>query len=130
MARKGAVLLIGLSGPVLLCCFLIGGGVSQWIFAFVCASLPVGLFALGAGRNGRLGKTGWWFVVLGAILLVGLTALLGLEGDPLLLLSILLCGVGLAPLLLICVVYPLTFHRYGIRDADLKRLRRFKGDED
>jgi len=139
MTRDGIVSVIVAScigiGVVYASAFLPGGlpAWAPWLMIASISTLLVATFALGAVRNGSIGRLVFpfaavWLVLVGGF---GLALILPAEtaADPRLVLglplrtAIVLYGVGLVPLLFVPIAYAATFSSLTLSDADLERLR-------
>lgn len=139
-ARGGGLAAIVLStaliGGAYASAFLPGGAPpwSVWGFVLGIPCMVVGLLALGTGRRGRgIGRLllpfAFVWLVLGlgfglALLLPaadapGTTLWLGLPPRA----AIVLYGIGFTPVLVLPLVYALTFHDLTLTEADLERVR-------
>lgn len=106
---------------------------APWAMAFGIAVLMVATMALGAARDGRLGRLAVPFVFVFLVLTVGFGVVLALPPadplDPELWLglppraAVVLYGVGLLPLLAVPLAYALTFDEMTLSDEDLARVR-------
>lgn len=115
--------------------FLPGGAPpwAPWALAIGLAGCLVGVMALGAARQGRLGRLGPVFGFVFAVLVLGFGAALGLPAvdpaEPTLWLglppraAIILYGIGFLPLLVVPVAYALSFEEQTLRPEDLERIR-------
>jgi hypothetical protein len=115
--------------------FLPGGapGWAPWAFVLGIACLLVAVMTLGALRPGkRMGPIVGPFALIWLILVGGFAAVLLLPPDPrgagLLLglptrAAIVLYGIGLLPVLILPLVYALTFDAVTLNEADLERVR-------
>jgi hypothetical protein len=139
VARRIALLFLALSSPLILALFLMPWPCAETLFALLVMGFPVALIAMAVARQGRLGSLGP--LLLGLLILlegcaVGMLLLRGrvLDGPwfgglPLAA-AIQLYGVWLAPLLLVALVYALTFDRFELRQHDLDRLRQHLRDRE
>jgi len=115
--------------------FLPGGapGWAPWAMGAGIAVLMVATMALGAARDGRLGRLTLPFAGVLVVLLAGFGAALALPppdpADPTLWLglppaaAVVMYGVGLLPLLAVPVAYALTFDEMTLSEEDLARVR-------
>jgi hypothetical protein len=115
--------------------FLPGGapGWAPWAFVLGIACLLVAVMTLGALRPGkRMGPIVVPFALIWLILVGGFAAVLLLPPDPpggALLFglptraAIVLYGIGLLPVLILPLVYALTFDAVTLNEADLERVR-------
>jgi len=131
MDRKVALAIVALAPLVVLPCLGSPALPAQVALALALAALPPALVALGAARGGRLdGILRWACVGLFLLLAAGLLALIALHEHPQALfagvpaaLLVLLGGLWGAPIVLVLWVYTARFGAFGIRGADLERLR-------
>ena len=130
MIRRAALIVLGLSSPLILLTFIVGYEV---IFALSAAAFPVALIALGAQRQGRLGPLSWPLAMLAVTLLACIGAMLWLRGQIFaapwvgglpLATAVQVYGLFLAPLALVSLAYAWTFERFFLPDDDLEELRR------
>jgi len=139
VARRIAFWFLALAPPLVLLSFLVPGIVSEYLFATLAGGFPVALIGLAAGRRRGGTPLGGWLLGL-LVLLEGATvAMLLLRGRVAdgpwigglpVAAVIQLVGLWLAPLVLVGLVYALTFDRYELRDEDLARLDRLGRDAD
>lgn len=112
------------------------GGPPGWaapLLAVGTAGAIVSVMAVGATRQGRIGRLAWLFVSVFVLVAGGLLLLLALPpadpGEPTLVLglplraAVLVYGIGLAPALVVPLAYALTFDELTLRDEDLERVR-------
>ena len=120
MPRRLALGFLTAAAPALLVTLLVPGRASGVAFALVAAAFPVALMALGASRDGSLGRLTAPFLVVLALLegcVLGMLALAGrvaegpwLFGLPLA--AVLqLGGLFLLPLPVVVLTYALAFDR-------------------
>jgi hypothetical protein len=135
-AALGAVFLsVASIGAAYASAFFPGGapGWAPWVMAVGIALLMVATMALGAAREGRLGRLTLPFAFVFLVLTVGFGVVLALPAadplDPELWLglppraAVVLYGVGLLPLLAVPLAYALTFDEMTLSDEDLARVR-------
>ncbi len=138
-ARRGALLLIVLSsvaiGAGYGAAFLPGGAPvwAPWLFMAGSSVIMVATMALGAAREGRIGRLWIPFALVLLLLFGGFGAVLLLPpadpADPTLWLglppraAIILYGIGLLPFLLVPVAYAWTFEELTLGEGDLERIR-------
>lgn len=139
MVRRIALLFLSLASPLILVLVFMPWTFSETLFAVLVMGYPVALIATAAAGRGRLGPLG--LPLLGLLILlegcaVGMLLLRGrvLDGPwfgglPLAA-AIQLYGVWLAPLLLVVVVYAVTFDRFELREKDLDRLDQYLRDRE
>ncbi len=93
---------------MLLACVL-GGSIAGWIFAILAVLFPIALIGIGASRlSHRVGLR----VALSGIGLLSVASTVGLlvvSGRPGPALVLMLCGLGAVPLIVLVVVYAVTF---------------------
>jgi hypothetical protein len=112
------------------------GGVppwGEWLFMLGTVTTLVSMMALGAARHGRIGVLALPFGLVFGILTVGFGTALALADpdplDPVLWLglppraAIIMYGIGLVPILLVPLVYALTFERQTLSEDDWRRVR-------
>ncbi len=130
MARRSALLFLGLASPAMLVCSWFSGFVAEVSFVLLVMAFPAALIALAVARNGRLGPLGLPLVALTLILEVCGIAMLLLRGRVLIgpwfggfpvAAAIQIYGLWLGPLLLVAIAYGLTFDRWELREEDLRR---------
>jgi hypothetical protein len=133
LARRLALILLALAAPAALLAFCFDAAAGSWIAALAGgAAFPVALIALGAARNGRLGRLSGPLLFLGLFLAAGLLTVLGLpEGGPDVLglpagTAIMIFVLVPVPLLLLGGIYAATFDRSVLRPEDLERIRSAK----
>lgn len=128
MAHRAAVVLLALAALASLAAFCFGSVLGPWLAAFAGATFPMALIGLGARRIGRV------LALLWLLLAGGLFAILALpEGGPdffglPLATALMLFVLVPVPLLVLGFVYAATFER-SLRQEDLDRIRRFRGEE-
>jgi hypothetical protein len=115
--------------------FLPGGSPTwaAWLFMAGMSVMMVATMALGAARNGSIGRLWIPFALVLVILLAGFGAVLAMPpadpADPTLWLglppraAIVLFGIGFLPLLLVPVSYAWTFSELTLAPGDLDRIR-------
>lgn len=139
MARRLSLVFLAVASPLTLLLFAAPWTGAETVFTVLVMAYPVALIAFAVSRNGRLGPLAIPLLLLLILLeacAVGMLALRGhvptapwIGGLPLAA-AIQLCGVWLAPLLLVALAYALTFDRYELRQEDLDRLRRLTRDRE
>ncbi|MEX1185262.1 MAG: hypothetical protein WEA80_01560 [Gemmatimonadaceae bacterium] len=108
---------------------------SAWVMAVATSFAMVATMALGAARTGQpLGGLRRLLIPFGAVLLIMLGAfaaalLLPAAAEPLLLglprrAAIVLYGVGVLPVLILPIVYALTFDELTLTEEDIERVRK------
>jgi hypothetical protein len=140
LAHRLAIALLALASTAALLAFCVGGFLGPWLAVLVGALFPISLIALGAARDGRLGRLAVPILILGIVLAVGLALAVFLpEGGPDVFSGVGGLPLGTAlmifvivpvPLLLTCLAYAFTFDRLGLRPEDLDRVRAAKKEED
>lgn len=115
--------------------FLPGGAPiwASWVMALAIAALLVSTMALGAARDGRLGRLAVPFAFVFLVVAGGFGVVLALPPadpqDPTLWLglppraAVVLFGIGLLPLLAVPLTYALTFDDMTLSEGDLERVR-------
>jgi len=115
--------------------FLPGGSPTwaAWLFMMGMSVMMVAAMAMGAARNGSIGKLWIPFALVLVILLAGFGAVLAMPpadpADPTLWLglppraAIVLFGIGFLPLFLVPVSYAWTFSELTLAPGDLDRIR-------
>ncbi len=115
--------------------FLPGGAPpwAPWLFMAGASTMLVAMMALGAARNGSLGRLGAPLLVTLLILLGGFGAALALPApdpaDPTLWLglppraALVLYGVGILPFLVLPVAYAWTFEAQALAPGEVERIR-------
>lgn len=121
--------------------FLPGGAPAwaAWVMAAGTAGSLVAAMALGAERDGRLGRLKAPFAFVLVVLVGGFWTVLALPpvepGDPELWAglppraAVVLYGIGLLPLLVVPVAYALTFDELTLSEEDWARVRRAAGTD-
>jgi hypothetical protein len=135
VARRFALLFLALASPLVLVLFFMPWPFAEALFALLVMGYPVALISVAVARQGRLGPLG--LPLLGLLIFleacsVGMLLLRGrvldgpwIGGLPLAA-AIQLYGLWLAPLVLVALVYALTFDRYELREEDLERLEAWR----
>ncbi|MEM7049228.1 MAG: hypothetical protein AAF604_06190 [Acidobacteriota bacterium] len=136
--KKFLLAVLALSALVLTLTMVLGGQVAGYVFGALAVLFPVPLMALGALRRGRLGRSAWGLMALALLLGAGFAGMAVLAGHlaeapwvaglPLATVWFLV-SVWLAPLVLVSLVYALTFDEHGVDDATLERLRALRRRE-
>ena len=130
MARRSALLFLGLASPGLLACSWFSGFVAELCFVLLVMAFPPALIALAVARDGRLGPLWLPLAALTLILEVCGVAILLLRGQVLeaawfgafpVAAAIQIYGLWLGPLLLVALAYGLTFDRWELPEEDLRR---------
>ena len=131
--RKLLVSFLRLSSLLMLSTLLAGGEAAAAAFGALAVLFPVGLMALGALRDGRLGRAWIPLVALAVVLEAGFWTLLQLRGQvvdgPWVLgmpaaSAVFLGLLWLGPLVLVSLAYGRTFEEHGVTEEGLERLRR------
>ncbi len=141
MARRSALLFLGLASPAVLVCSCFSGFVAELCFVLLVMAFPAALITLAVARDGKLGPLKAPLAVLTIVLEVGGVAMLVLRGQvsegpwfgafPVAA-AIQIYGLWLGPLLLVALAYGLTFDRWELPEEDLRRFddrRRAKGGD-
>jgi len=141
MARRSALLFLGLASPAMLVCSSAEGFVAELCFVLLVMAFPAALITLAVARNGKLGPLLAPLAVLTLMLEGCGVAMLLLRGQVLdgpwfggfpVGTAIQVYGLWLGPLLLVALAYGLTFDRWELREEDLRRFdarrRRSGGD--
>ncbi len=130
MARRLALLFLGLASPAVLVCSWFSGFVAELCFIILVMAFPAALIIFAVTRNGKLGPLKMPLAVLVIVLEVGGVAMLVLRGQVLegpwfgtfpVAAAIQIYGLWLAPLLLVALAYGLTFDRWELPEEDLRR---------
>jgi hypothetical protein len=115
--------------------FLPGGAPwwAAWAMLFGMAGSMVAAMAMGAARDGRVGRLAFPLILVFGLLVGGFGAVLLIPGvdapDVVLWLglppraALVIYGVGLLPLLLVPLAYALTFDDQGLDAAAIERIR-------
>ncbi|MCP4199485.1 MAG: hypothetical protein GY762_20245 [Proteobacteria bacterium] len=139
MAKRFALVFLGVAPPVMLLTFVFGTTIGEIVFAMLGILFPIGLMVLGAQREGKLGPLFAPLLVLALIMGVGVIGMLMYRGqvvDGPWLFGLPMAGaiqfylVFLVPFLLVSLAYGLTFERFGLRQSDLDALRSKFGKDD
>jgi hypothetical protein len=138
VVKRAALIFVAASSPLILLSFFLPEPAGPLAFTVLAVAFPVALIGLGAARNGRLGPLAAPLLVLLLLLegcVVGMLVLRGkvletpwLGGLPLPA-AIQIYAMWLLPLGLIALAYALTFDRFSLTEADLRRLRREFGSD-
>ncbi len=136
MARRAALVFLGLAAPAVLVSFVVPGPAAGVLFAVLAMAFPVALIVLAVARDGRLGGLGPPLALLLVLLEGGVAAMLLLRGrvadGPWIgglpaATAVMIYGLWLAPLVVVALAYALGFDRSGPRAEDLEELeRRFR----
>jgi hypothetical protein len=133
MAKRFALIFLGITPPVILLTFVIGTSIGEIVFALLGILFPIALMVLGAERGGKLGPLFVPLVVFALVMALGVVGMLILRGqvvDGPWLFGLPMAGaiqfyfVFLVPFLLVSLTYGLTFDRFGLRQSELDALRR------
>jgi hypothetical protein len=139
VARRLSLLFLAVASPLVVLTFFLPGPVAEYLFTTLVMAYPVALIALAVARRGRLGPLAVPLVSLLVILEacgLGMLVLRGRVADGPWIgglpaaAAVQLYGLGLVPLLLVTLVYALTFDRYELRAEDLERLEKARRDAD
>lgn len=135
MARALSLLFLAVASPLILVLFAVPLPGAGPLFALLVMGYPVALVALAVSRNGRLGPLGIPLLILLIFLEACTVGMLLARGRVLdgpwigglpLGAAIQLYGLFLAPLLLVALVYALTFDRFEMREEDLDRIEAYR----
>ena len=135
MARRIALLFLAVASPLILVLFLLPGSTAETIFALLVMGHPVALIVVAVARRGGLGLLGLPLLVLLLFLEACAVGMLLFRGQVLdgpwfgglpAAAAIQLYGVWLVPLLLVALVYALTFDRFEMRKEDLDRYEAYR----
>lgn len=105
---------------------------SAWAMGIGTATVMVASMALGAARDGGIGRLKLPFAFTFLVLAGGFCAVLALPPEPVgtplyfglpLRAAIVLIGIGLLPLFVLPVAYALTFDEMTLSEEDLERVR-------
>lgn len=139
MARRIALVFLALASPLLLVVVFIPWPIAETLFALLVMGYPVALIVVAVARQGRVGRLGLPLLCLLILLETSAVGMIALRNRVLdgpwfgglpLAAAIQLYGVWLAPLVLVALVYALTFDRFELRQGDLERLRRHLHDRE
>lgn len=138
-ARRWALIAVGASavaiGIAYASAYLPGGtpAWAPWLFMAGTSLIMVATMALGAARDGSIGRLWIPFALVLVILLAGFATILALPpadpADPTLWLglppraAIVLYGIGFLPFFLVPVAYAWTFDHLTLKPGDLDRIR-------
>ncbi len=137
MARKAALAFLTVASPLILVLFLMPWPFAEALFAMLVMGYPVALIVLAVARRGGLGPLALPLIALLVFLEACAVGMLLLRGQVLdgpwfgglpAAAAVQLYGLWLVPLLLVALVYALTFDRFEMRQEDLDRLDRFDRD--
>ena len=130
MARRIALLFLSVASPLILVLFLLQSPVAEILFALLVMAYPVALIIVAVGRGKRCGRLIMILLLLGVFLeacAVGMLLLRNhvvdapwIGGLPMAA-AIQLYGLWLGPLLLVTLVYALSFDGFELRQEDLDR---------
>ena len=143
MARKFSLLFLAVASPVILVLFFLPSPAAQVLFALLVMAYPVALIAVAVCREDGLGPLGIPLFLLLIFLEACAIGMLVFRGRVLdgpwvgglpLAAAIQLYGVFFGPLLLVALVYALTFDRFELTDDDLRAFKSLRcenegGDE-
>jgi hypothetical protein len=131
MARRLALLFLATASPVVLVLFFLPGAFAESLFAVLVMGYPVALIVVAVARKGTLGPLAVPMLVLLLFLEACAAGMLLLRGRVLeapwvgglpMAAAIQLYGLWLAPLLLVALVYALTFDHFELPQEDLDRI--------
>ncbi|RLE26967.1 MAG: hypothetical protein DRJ65_04250 [Acidobacteria bacterium] len=138
MARRSALLFLGLASPAMLICSWSSGFIAELCFILLVMAFPAALITLAVARHG-LGPLKVPLAGLIIILEVGGVTMLVLRGQVLegpwfgafpVAASIQIYGLWLGPLLLVALAYGLTFDRWELPEEDLRRFNARRSGSD
>ena len=111
---------------------------TAWALMIGTSTIMLATTVLGAARSGRgVGRLAIPLAAMFVVLLVGFSAVLTMPaetaGSPLWLglpprAAVVLYGVGVLPLFVLPIAYPVTFDSLTLDEADLERVRQMKRD--
>jgi hypothetical protein len=131
LRRRLALGFLAASAPLVVAGSLIGGPTAERLFTLLVMGFPVALIAMAIGGRRSSSLVDVSLVALLIVLESGAVAMLLLRGRVFeaawfgglpAAAAIQLYGLWLAPLLLVGLVYGLTFDRFELTDDDLERL--------
>jgi hypothetical protein len=131
VARRLALLFLGIASPVLLILFTVPVPGAETAFTVLVMGYPVALIVLAVARYGGLGALRLPLLALLVLLITCGVTLLILRGHAAtapwigglpLAAAVQLYGLWLAPLAVVVLAHALTFDRYGLSENDLDRL--------
>ncbi len=129
MARRSALLFLGLASPAVVVCSWFSGFAAELCFILLVMAFPAALITLAVARDG-LGPLKAPLAALTIVLEVCGIAMLLLQGQVLqgpwfggfpAAAAIQVYGLWLGPLLLVALAYGLTFDRWELPEEDLRR---------
>jgi hypothetical protein len=132
MTKRIVLAVLGPCSGLILVSFFLGEPVGTLLFALLAVAFPVGLIAVGAARNGRLGPLAWPLGLLLLVLEAAMVGMIVLRGRLLelpwvgglpLAAAIQLYGMWLLPLALVGLAYALTFDSFTLTEEDLRKFR-------
>lgn len=134
MARRISLWFLAVASPVMLVLFMLPWGWARAVFAMLVMAYPPAVIAIAVGRRGLPRPLRMPLLILLVFLELCVAGMLlfrdrvlegpwfgGLPAAA----AIQLYGVFLTPLLLVALVYALTFDRFEIRNEDLERLAEY-----
>jgi hypothetical protein len=135
MARKLSLLFLAVASPVILALFFMPWPAAEVVFALLVMVYPVALIVVAVGREDSVGPLGIPLLLLLIFLqacAVGMVVFRGrvldgpwVAGLPMAA-AIQLYGLFFGPLLLVALVYALTFDRFELTEEALERLEDFR----
>jgi len=135
MARRLSLLFLATASPLILVLFVMPWSGAGVLFSLLVMGYPVALIVLAVARNDRLGPLGIPLLILLVFLEACAVGMLmardhvldgpWIGGLPMGA-AIQLYGLWLTPLLLVALVYALTFDRFELTSEDLDRLEEFR----
>ncbi len=108
MKRLGLVF-VGIASPVMLLACVVGGPLAGRVFALLAVLFPIALIGLGTSRLSRRAGLRVALAGVGLLSVASTVGLLTLEGRPGLSLLLMICGLGLVPLIVLVTAYAATF---------------------
>ncbi len=132
-SKQAALAFVAAAAPLILVSFWLAGGVGELLFGLLAAAFPVALIFVGASRKGRVGPLLFPLLLLLVVLEASVLAMLALRGRVLeglwlaglpLAAAVQLYAMWLGPLVLVSLVYALTFDSFNLTEKDLDRIRR------
>ena len=135
MVRRLSLAFLAVASPMLLALFLVSWEWAPSLFAVLVMGYPVALIVVAVGRRTSLGPLGPPLFALFLFLEACVIGMLAFRGRVLdgpwfgglpVAAAIQLYGLFLTPLLLVALVYALTFDRFGLTDDDLERLTEYQ----
>jgi hypothetical protein len=135
MARRLSLLFLALASPVILVLFFMPWPLAQTLFALLVMAYPVALIVVAVGREDGVGPLGIPLFLLLVFLEACAVGMLVFRGRVLdspwvgglpMAAAIQLYGLFFGPLLLVALVYALTFDRFELTEEALENLEEFR----